>query len=210
MYATAGHLVVFLSILLNQPMQNLPPASDPTAVTDEQRTYAIDALSSTRHSLRQSVTDLSDAQINFKPDADRWSIAECVEHIALVESGIFGGIQKGMSYPANPEKRADVQHEDVFVIKAVRSRTVTLPAPDPFVPTGRYGSLAGSLRAFEEQRQVAIDYVTTVTDDLRTHYFRHIALGWLDCYQAILLLAAHSERHRKQIEEVKASPGFPQ
>ena len=31
----------------------------------------------------------------------------------------------------------------------------------------------------------------------------------LDCYEWILFLTAHSERHLKQILEVKADPGFP-
>jgi hypothetical protein len=114
-----------------------------------------------------------------------------------------------MDYPANPEKRAELKYSDVDVIKAVRSRSVTLPAPDPFVPTGRFAPINEAMAAFDQQRAAAIVYTQTVTDDLRTHYFRHIALGWLDSYQAILLLASHGERHRKQIEEVKADPGFP-
>lgn len=190
-------------------MENLQPAPVTGPVTDQERAYAIDALTSTRVALRQSINGLTNAQLNYKPAPDRWSIAECVEHIALVERGIFGAIQKGMGYPANPEKRAEIKYSDVDVIKAVRSRSVTLPAPDPFLPTGRFGSTHAALDAFDQQRETAITYVQTVTDDLRTHYFRHIALGWLDSYQAILLLASHGERHRKQIEEVKASPGFP-
>lgn len=191
-------------------MENLQPAPVTGPVTDQERAYAIDALQSTRTALRQSINGLTDAQFNYKPAPDRWSIAECVEHIALIESGIFAAIQKGMGYPANPEKRAEIKYSDVAVIKAVRSRSVTLPAPDPFLPTGRFGSTSAAMAAFDQQREAVITYVQTVTDDLRTHYFRHIALGWLDAYQAILLLASHGERHRKQIEEVKAGPGFPQ
>ncbi|WP_236648923.1 DinB family protein [Spirosoma sp. 209] len=193
----------------DQPMQNLQPTSASGPVTDEQRAYALDALNATRISLRQSLEGLTDAQLSYKPAPDRWSVAECTEHIALVERGIFGGIQKGMSYPADPARRAEVRLSDVDVIKAVRSRAVTLPAPDPFIPTGRFGSTAAALLDFEQQRDIAIAYVQAQTDDLRTHYFRHIALGWLDIYQAVLLLSAHVERHRKQIDELKSSPDFP-
>ncbi|AQG79588.1 DinB family protein [Spirosoma montaniterrae] len=189
-------------------MQSLQPGPTDT-VTNEQRAYAIDALHSTRQALHDAVNGLSAKQVAFKPSPDRWSIAECVEHIVLVEAGIFGGILKGMTYPADPAKRADIRVSDVDVIKAVRSRSVTMPAPEPFVPTGRFADIAEALRAFDNQRETAIQYVQTVDGDLRHHYFRHIALGWLDSYQAILLLAAHGERHRKQIEEVKSSPGFP-
>ena len=31
----------------------------------------------------------------------------------------------------------------------------------------------------------------------------------MDTYQWMLLVAGHSKRHTLQIEEVKASPGFP-
>jgi len=31
----------------------------------------------------------------------------------------------------------------------------------------------------------------------------------LDAYQWVLFIAAHSERHTKQIDEVKADPHFP-
>ena len=190
-------------------MENLQSAPVTGPVTDQERAYAIDALKATKDALHQSLAGLTDAQLSYKPGAGRWSVAECIEHITLIEIGIFAAIQKGMAYPANPEKRAEVKYSDVDVIKAVRSRAVTLPSPDPFVPTGRFVSVSAALDAFDKQRDVVISYVQTVTDDLRTHYFRHIALGWLDSYQAILLLASHGERHRKQIEEVKSSSGFP-
>lgn len=190
-------------------MDNLQPGAVTGPVTEQERDYAVSALNATKDALHQSLAGLTNAQLSYKPANDRWSVAECVEHIALIERGIFAAIQKGMAYPANPEKRAEIKYSDVDVIKAVRSRVVTLPSPDPFVPTGRFNSVSAALDDFDKQRDVVISYVRTVTDDLRTHYFRHIALGWLDAYQAILLLASHGERHRKQIEEVKAGSGFP-
>jgi hypothetical protein len=190
-------------------MQNLDATPITGPVTEEQRTYALDALRSTAEALHQSVAGLNEARLNYKPADNRWSIAENLEHIVLVEAGLMAGIQKGMTYPANPDKRANVRLIDVDVIKAVRSRAVTFPAPDPFVPTGRFGDSAGSLAAFDAGRAQTIAFVETVAADLRQHYIRHIALGWLDCYQGVLTIAAHGERHRKQIEEIKANAGFP-
>lgn len=191
-------------------MENLPPSAVTGPVTDTERAYAIESLKTTQASLHQSLNGLSDAQLHYKPSADRWSIAECTEHIFLVENGIFNALQISLAKPSDPDRRSQIRVSDVDVIKAVRSRAVTLPAPDPFVPTGRFRTLAASLEAFDEQRQAVIAYVQSVQADFRTHYFKHLALGLLDAYQAVLLMAAHGERHRKQIEEVKATPGFPQ
>jgi hypothetical protein len=33
--------------------------------------------------------------------------------------------------------------------------------------------------------------------------------GKWDAYEFILMIAAHSERHTRQIEEVKTNPGYP-
>lgn len=190
-------------------MQNFQPTDGSGPVTDEQRAYLIDTLQSTRHSLHQSVGGLSDAQLTYRPAPDRWSVADCVEHIVLVERAIFGAVLKGIERPADPAKRADIHITDVDVIKSVRSRAVTTAAPDLFVPTGVFGDAAGSLRAFDQQRDSTLAFARTITEDLRMHYFRHFVLGWLDSYQALLVLVSHGERHRKQIEEIKASAGFP-
>jgi DinB superfamily len=190
-------------------MQPLPSMPVTGPVTETERTYAVELLRSTQTALHQAIAGLSDEQLGYKPVADRWSVAECAEHIVLVETGIFGRIRSGMDAPAEPERRAEIRIGDVDVIKAIRTRSVQVPAPAPFVPTGHFGNIVATMAAFDEQREAAITYAQTVTADLRTHYFVHFRLGTLDAYQALLLLASHGERHRKQIEEVKADAGFP-
>ena len=190
-------------------MQPIPTSDDPTLVTDEQRAYLIDLLTTNTDRVRAAAADLTDAQLAFKPSPDRWSIAECIEHIALVEWGMFQGIQKGLSYPDNLEKRAEIRVSDLDVVKAVRSRNVTLPAPEPTVPTGQFPSVLNALDSFERERKANLSIVENATENLRTHFARHPAFGWIDTYQALLVLALHPVRHLKQIDEVKADAGFP-
>ena len=186
-----------------------PVSSDPTTVTDEQRAYLIDLLTTGTNSVRAAVSDLTDAQLAYKPGPYRWSVGECIEHVALVERGMFQGIQKGLGYPDNLDKRAEIRVSDLDIIKAVRSRTVTLPAPDPVVPAGQFASVSAALDAFEQQRKANRSVVENATENLRTHFARHPAFGWIDTYQALLVLALHPVRHLKQIDEVKANADFP-
>ena len=44
---------------------------------------------------------------------------------------------------------------------------------------------------------------------LRAHVLLHPVLGPLDAYEWVLAVAAHTERHTKQILEVKADANFP-
>lgn len=190
-------------------MENLPATPVTGPLTEAERDYVVTALQTTQTLLHDAVDGLSDVQLTFKPGADRWSIAECVEHIVMVERGIFRATQQGIQQPADPEKRSDIKISDVDLVKATRGRSRPIAAPAPFVPTGKYGDTAATMALFDAVRAADIDFAQNADADLRTHYFDHFILGRLDLYQALLLIAAHGERHRKQIDDVKAAPGYP-
>ena len=59
-------------------------------MTPGERERAINALDESRERLLATVRRLSPSQLAYKPAADRWSVAECVEHIILVENSILG------------------------------------------------------------------------------------------------------------------------
>ncbi len=191
-------------------MENLPTTPVTGPLTEAERDYIVTALQTTQTLLHDAVDGLSAAQLTFKPGADRWSIAECVEHIVLVERGLFRAVQQGIQQAADPEKRSDIKISDVDLVKATRGRSRHIAAPAPFMPTGKYGDTTATMALFDEVRAADIDFAQHVDGDLRTHYFDHFIIGWLDLYQVLLLIAAHGERHRKQIDDVKAAPGYPQ
>lgn len=190
-------------------MEERDPATTNGPITADERTYLIETLQTTRDALRQSLAGLTNAQQQFQPAPDRWSITQCIEHIFLVEKGIFRSIQHAMTIPADPSGRVGIKVSDLFVIKAVRSRNTTTSSPTPFIPTGRFGDVPSAMTAFEQLRDETLTFAETAPADLRLHYFQHPFLGTLDAYQALLTIASHGERHRKQIEEVKTTPGFP-
>jgi hypothetical protein len=51
--------------------------------------------------------------------------------------------------------------------------------------------------------------VSSTNAPLRQSGFPHPILGNLDCYQWVLLIGGHGERHRAQAEEVMADANFP-
>jgi len=64
------------------------------------------------------------------------------------------------------------------------------------------------LQKFLDVRAKTIAFLES-SADLRGHLISHPVLGPMDGYQWVLTIAAHTERHTKQIAEVKADPHFP-
>jgi DinB superfamily len=179
-------------------------AQDATPADKEK---ALALLESSKTGVLEATKGLSDAQWNFKPGPDRWSIAECMEHIAAAEDFIRGNItEKIMSAPAVPDR--DIAKIDAGILAMVPDRSNKVQAPDPLKPTNRFGSPEGSIKHFVESRAKTEEFLKT-TADLRAHAVDSPVGGKWDAYEFILLIGAHSQRHTKQIEEVKASPGYP-
>src|SRR3989454_8394848 len=176
--------------------------------TQADKDRAIKYLESTKQAVQDATAGLSEAQWNFKPAPDRWSVAEVTEHIAAAEDFLRGMItEKVMKAPSRPAGE-DVKAIDEMVLTAVPDRTHKAQAPEPLKPTNRFGSPEGSLKHFVESREQTLDFLKK-HDALRDHASDGPMEKKLDAYEWILFVAAHSDRHTKQINEVKADPKFP-
>ncbi|MBV8816791.1 MAG: DinB family protein [Acidobacteriaceae bacterium] len=174
------------------------------------REYAMSQLHATRKLFLDAVAGLTPEQWNFKAAPDRWSIAECAEHIALSEDFISGMVlNQLLKSPANPEKRAEVKVTDEQIATLMTDRSAKFKAPEPIAPKRKWENPADAVAEFKRSRDEHIAYIETTQDDLRNHFLRHPAMGMLDAYQWILLMSGHTERHTLQILEVKADPKFP-
>lgn len=179
-------------------------------LSQAERARALQYLESTKKGVLNSTNGLSDAQWNFKPSPDRWSIAEVMEHLAAAEDMLRGLTQEQvMKTPAIPARDpAELKQIDDKVIAQVPDRSHKIQAPEPLKPSNRFGSPAEAQKHFAESRAVTEEYLRTTTD-LRAHAVDSPMGVKLDGYEWMLLIAAHSERHTKQILEVKSDPNFP-
>jgi hypothetical protein len=182
-------------------------------LSKEERDKAVAELEGSKRAFLDATKGLSAAQWNFKPAPDRWSVAECAQHIAMSEGFIFGLVsERIMKAPANPEKRDAAKGKDDVLVAMLQDRTHKATAPEPIDPA-KNKPMTGdeSIKLFTDSRAHTIDYVKTTQEDLRDHLFDHPvpAIGTLDAYQWILLISGHSRRHTLQILEVKADPNFP-
>src|SRR5260370_29940218 len=129
----------------------------------EEKGKALQYLETTKKNVLEATKGLSEAQWNFKPAPDRWSVAQVMEHIAAAEDFIRGMLkEKVMMAPAGDPGR-DVKKTDEAVLMMVPNRTNKAQAPEPLVPTNRFGSPEGSLKHFVESRAVTEAFLKNTT-----------------------------------------------
>ncbi len=178
------------------------------SLTKAERERLVNHLQKTRQFLLDEVAGLSEAQATFKEADDRWSVRDCVEHLALSEDFLRGAVGQAMQAPAAPERKEELKGKEDQVLQFVTDRSQKFQAAEPVRPTGRWNSLEATIEVFKASRKKTLDYAHTTEEDLRSQIIAFPA-GDMDAYQFLLFLSGHTERHTLQIQEVKAHADFP-
>jgi PHP family Zn ribbon phosphoesterase len=197
------------SLLVLLVVTGLAGTINDTSLSKQERKTAIGLMKDTKADVLKSVKGLSAAQLNFKASPDKWSVKECMYHIAISEKNLWDLMEVTMKAQANPEKRSEIKMTDEQLIKMMEDRSFKVKTTETFEPKNTpYKSLDQAIEAFKTRRAEHIKYMKSSTEDMRNHVVQ-MPFGWLDCYQLCLMMASHSNRHTQQINEVKADPAFP-
>src|SRR5260370_34154787 len=94
-------------------------------------------LERTHGAVYAATSELSEAQWDFKPAPERWSIAEIVEHVVIVQELVLGPVADRLANAPLVENH-DAAKVDGIVLNQFPDRTRKFPAPERSQPTGRW------------------------------------------------------------------------
>ena len=172
---------------------------------------ALDALARELDAVRAEVLreadGLSQAQADWRPSADDWSVGEILHHLTLAEVNTGKLTSKLLkesdgaagSYPAD--------------LAAFAPLPPWPPGPREAPPVVRpekghpIGQLLHDMRAARERSRQSLARLATI--DPRAFTWRHFTLGEMDLGQWWMLTAHHDRDHLQQIRRIKKTPGFP-
>ena len=157
-------------------------------------------LEDSRTEFLEAVSSVTEAQAKAHPQAGRWSVLECVEHVVTVEERFFGRLEKA---PREGAPAINKEHEGELQTR-VKNRSARAEAPEPVRPTGRYTSLAEAVEAFRAARARTIRFAEQQGQDVYSRAESHPRFGPLNGTEMLLIIAGHAQRHAGQIRELRA------
>jgi hypothetical protein len=179
-------------------------------MTPAEKEQLIKYLKDSQQEFVQAVSGLSDAQWKWKPAPERWSVGECAEHIELAEGLLFAKAQEAIKNAPTADWETATQGKTELLLRVMAPRLGKAQAPEDIVPTGKLDKPV-TMRRFAEARAITLRFVEQTQLPLKEHLAEHPfpIFNPLNAYQWVLYIPLHNMRHDKQIEEVKATPGFP-
>ena len=154
-----------------------------------------------REQTKQLVASITDEQATALPDGEKWTIAQIVEHIAIVQDGMAKISTKLLTQAQAAGKSADgaARLSENFMTKAAEAKQLKFEAPDRVHPTGTQ-TVGESLAKMDETREVLEDlrplFESVECSDFK---FPHPFMGDLTAHEWLTLVGGHEARHLRQI-----------
>ena len=164
---------------------------------------AMDYVEEKRKELLQSFAGTPADRLARKPSDGAWSVAEILDHLGIVESGVARLIAKRVAKAREAGLGEEKSTESVlasFDRQRAKLETMKMQSPtsvEPRVNADLAEALEGLKNSRESLRAAALAANGLSLSEIKhTHPF----LGELDLYQWLIFLGQHEARHRKQIE----------
>jgi len=180
-----------------------------TPMTKEERDYAVEHLKSSANEMKKALKGLTEEQLKFRPNAESWSIEECVKHIMLSEENIWNGfVEAPMANDPDPSRRSEVKMTDEQITGMMGNRSQKVKTFGPFEPGNRTEDVKSTIDDFKTLRGEHLEWTKNTDEDLRNRY-AETPFGVIDSYQAIIFMSSHTSRHVMQMKEIMADANFP-
>jgi hypothetical protein len=157
---------------------------------------------------------LTDEQANWRPSASAWSIAQCVDHLAVTQDTYLAAIEPVLAGASRVPAGAPPVSPGWFSLWFIRQMEppvkMRVPAPRKVVPAPRRSPAdAGSaFRASLDRLRHAIHAASRV-DVNRARFANPFAPIRFTVGTGMAVMVAHDRRHLWQAWTVRRSPGFP-
>jgi uncharacterized damage-inducible protein DinB len=136
------------------------------------------------------------------PGEGRWSAAELVAHLMMVERAVIG---KADRVAQKPPKRVSLLKRIHIPMALVESRWIRRKAPAPVEP-GMLRDKEEMLAELRTVRERSLAFLEETKDrNMGEYCWAHPALGTLNVYEWLQFIASHEVRHTKQMREIAAS-----
>ena len=166
---------------------------------------------------RTLTSDLSEAQLNWKPSPEQWSIAQCLEHLAITSGKFDNYFSLALERARKKRPITNAPAYKPSVVGGWLARQVSpeggrnLPAPKVFRPS-EASMIAASLDLFLNAQTKFIDFVKQCAgiDYNKTRLRSPVTpLMRYSLADAFVITVLHGQRHLGQARRVREMAEFP-
>jgi uncharacterized damage-inducible protein DinB len=163
-----------------------------------------------RATLLAHLEAMTPAQRVFQPAPDAWSSVQVALHLTLVDEGMLVGMRRELEAGKAPGRQPWKTHVGFFLLIGFFAFRMKLRVPVRAIQPDLAVAFPEVRRRWDAARTGIVGFFDALPDDrLARPLFRHPVVGWLTPGQTLEFIHRHGRHHRRQVERIAGSPGFP-
>jgi hypothetical protein len=156
--------------------------------------HVAEVITTGHHRMMAALDGMSEAQAAFKPSPDEWSVLELMAHVVSTKQ-VMGVLTAAMAKGELPP--------------GFGAATETQASQDGFI-VSKFETLAAARTAAEEAQVSMLSFARGLDGGVNTELeFKHYIFGAFNCREWVVFQRIHDDNHAPQVDQIKASPGFP-
>lgn len=169
-------------------------------LNNKERRVLLQEIKEARAAFNESVSGLSNKQLNYRKAKGQPSIKEYIYQAVSAEQYFWSGAKNALLQQGAIRKNmltddclGDLIRDDSKIICG---------------PVKNFKSVDEALSFFKKENAVQLKYIRTTTENVRVHSVQ-LPVCRLDAYQLMMMSALSVQHFTQKINELKSSPRFP-
>ena len=165
----------------------------------------INYLDTERTALREAVDSVPPELRDKQPGADRWSVAQVLQHLLIIEKRIGLGMTKWVNDASTGGVGTETETSSVMnslPLQLITDRSQRRNAPDEVRPQGDIDAESAWVALEQSRETLRAAFLAGDGRALSQVIQPHPVLGPINLYQWMLFLGSHEVRHTAQVHEI--------
>jgi hypothetical protein len=144
------------------------------------------------------------------PGTDRWSVAQVLQHLVMIETRIGRGVNKWLDDARKAGLGPETETASVLnslPLQLIIDRTNRRNAPDEVRPQGKFDAASAWTAMAQTRADLRASAIGADGLALSEVIQPHPVLGPINLYQWLLFVGSHEARHTDQVREIAAELG---
>ena len=160
-----------------------------------------------RRELGEAVELVPPALRDTQPGPDRWSVAQVLQHLGIIENRIARGLTKWIADARDGGLGPEIETSSILhslPLQLIADRSQRRSAPAEVRPEGNIDA-ESAWAALEKSREVLRAAILSADGLALSEVVQpHPVLGPINLYQWVLFIGGHEARHTAQVREIAA------
>ena len=165
----------------------------------------INYLDTERTALREAVESVPPELRNQQPGADRWSVAQVLQHLLIIEKRIGLGMTKWVTDARASNRGPETETSSVMnslPLQLITDRSQRRNAPEEVRPSGDIDAQSAWVALEKSRESLRAAFLSGDGLALSKVIQPHPVLGPINLYQWMLFVGSHEMRHTAQVIEI--------